>query len=334
MNILVTGGTGYIGSHTVCELIKHGHNIVIVDNLYNSSIEVIDSIEEITGVKPIFYQVDITDKNELENVFIENNFDGIIHFAGYKAVAESCVKPMEYYRNNVSGSLNVYELAHKYHVDNIVFSSSATVYGDSFEVPFKEEYGLGNCTNPYGQTKKINELMLSDYAKAYQNMSVVLLRYFNPIGAHPSGLIGENPNGIPNNLVPYIAKVAIGELDHINVFGNDYNTIDGTGVRDYIHVVDLAIGHVLAIEYALKHKGCEVINLGTGHGSSVFEVIRAYEKACGQELKYEIKARRDGDIAECFADTEKAFKLLGFKTIYNIDEMCADSYRFMVKNLK
>lgn len=332
MKILVTGGMGYIGSHTVCELIKSKHSVVIVDNLYNSSIDVLERIEKITGIKPKFYQVDICDFNELEQVFKENDFDAIIHFAGYKAVGESSIKPTLYYKNNVAGSINLYELAQKYKVNNIVFSSSATVYGDNFDAPFKEEYGLGNCTNPYGETKKINEIILTDISKANKSLSVVLLRYFNPIGAHPSGLIGENPNGIPNNLVPYIAKVAIGELDSINVFGNDYDTIDGTGVRDYIHIMDLALGHVKAIEYASLNKGVEVINLGTGRGYSVLEVIKAYSKACGQDLKYEIKNRRQGDIAICYADTDKAYHLLNFKAIYDIDQMCLDSYNYMIKN--
>lgn len=332
MKILVTGGIGYIGSHTVCELIQAKHEVSIVDNLYNSSISVLDRIKEITGVKPKFYEVDICDYQELEKVFQTEAFDAIIHFAGYKAVGESVVIPTLYYKNNVAGSINLYELAQKYNVHNLVFSSSATVYGDNFNAPFKEEYGLGDCTNPYGETKKMNEVILSDLCKANKNLSVVLLRYFNPIGAHESGLIGENPNGIPNNLVPYIAKVAVGELEQINVFGNDYDTIDGTGVRDYIHITDLAIGHLKAIEYAAKHKGVEVINLGTGNGSSVLEVINAYNKACGKELKYEIKDRRPGDIAVCYADTEKALRLLGFKAKYGIEKMCQDSYNYMIKN--
>ena len=266
MNILVTGGTGYIGSNTCVELIKNNHNVVIVDNLYNSNIDVLDKIENITGVKPKFYEIDILDFDKFENVFKENNFDAIIHFAGYKAVGESNDIPITYYDNNISGSINLYKLMLKYNVNNIVFSSSATVYGDDFQAPFKEEYGLGHTTNPYGTTKMMNEMIIQDMAKANKNISAGLLRYFNPIGADQTGQLGENPKGIPNNLVPYISQVVMGVRDYLRVWGNDYDTVDGTGVRDYIHVVDLAIAHVLAIEYAFKHKGCEVINIGTGKG--------------------------------------------------------------------
>ena len=328
MKILVTGGTGYIGSHTCVELINSGHQVVIVDNLYNSKKDVLDKIEKITGTKPSFYEIDILDKDKLEIVFKENKFDAVIHFAGYKAVGESVSIPLTYYKNNIAGSINLYELMEKYEVKNLVFSSSATVYGDDFEVPFKEEYGLGTTTNPYGTTKKMNEMILTDLCKANTNMSTVLLRYFNPIGAHESGLIGEIPNGIPNNLVPYIAQTAIGQREYLKVFGNDYDTVDGTGVRDYIHVVDLAKAHVLAIEYASKHKGCEVINIGTGKGYSVLEVLHAYEKACGHEIAYKIVERRPGDIATCYADTKKAKDLLGFEAKFDIDQMCQDSYRF------
>ena len=328
MKILVTGGTGYIGSHTCVELIKNKHDVVIVDNLYNSNSAVLDRIEKITGIKPKFYKVDILDKEKLEQVFIENTFDACIHFAGYKAVGESVEKPLLYYQNNIIGSINLYELLIKYHVNNLVFSSSATVYGNDFEVPFKEEYGQGKATNPYGQTKAMNELIISDLAKANQDMSCCLLRYFNPIGAHESGLIGEVPNGVPNNLLPYVAKVANGQLDHLNVYGNDYDTIDGTGVRDYIHVVDLARAHVLAIEYASKTKGVEVINIGTGKGYSVLEVVEAYKKASNKNVPYVIVDRRPGDIATCYADTSKAKKLLGFEAMYDIERMCLDSFRF------
>lgn len=328
MKILVTGGTGYIGSHTCVELIESGHEVVIIDNLYNSSIDVIDKIKTITGVKPEFYEVDILDSNKLEEVFKNNNFDAVIHFAGYKAVGESVSIPLTYYKNNIAGSINLYELMKKYNVNNLVFSSSATVYGDDFEVPFKEEYGLGTTTNPYGTTKKMNEMILTDWGIADFNVSTVLLRYFNPIGAHESGLIGEIPNGIPNNLVPYIAQTAEGQRDFLRVWGNDYDTIDGTGVRDYIHVVDLAKAHVLAIEYACKHKGIEVINIGTGKGYSVLQVLHAYEKACGHEIPYKIMERRPGDIATCYADTSKAKELLGFEAKFDIDRMCQDSYRF------
>lgn len=328
MKILVTGGTGYIGSHTCVELINNGYEVVIVDNLNNSSIDVIDKIQQITGIKPVFYQVDILDKDGLEKVFEENQLNAVIHFAGYKAVGESVAIPLTYYENNISGSINLYQLMKKHHVNNLVFSSSATVYGDDFDVPFKEEYGLGTTTNPYGTTKKMNEMIITDMCKADSDLSCVLLRYFNPIGAHESGLIGEIPNGIPNNLVPYIAQVVSGQREYLNVWGNDYDTPDGTGVRDYIHVVDLARAHVKAIEYALNHKGTEVINIGTGKGYSVMEVLKAYEKACGKEIPYRIMNRRPGDIAVCYADTEKAERLLGFKAEYDIDRMCEDSYRF------
>lgn len=334
MKILVTGGTGYIGSHTCVELINSGHQVVIVDNLYNSKKDVLDKIEKITGTKPSFYEIDILDKDKLEIVFKENKFDAVIHFAGYKAVGESVSIPLTYYKNNIAGSINLYELMEKYEVKNLVFSSSATVYGDDFEVPFKEEYGLGTTTNPYGTTKKMNEMILTDLCKANTNMSTVLLRYFNPIGAHESGLIGEIPNGIPNNLVPYIAQTAIGQREYLKVFGDDYDTVDGTGVRDYIHVVDLAKAHVLAIEYASKHQGCEVINIGTGKGYSVLEVLHAYEKACGHEIAYKIVERRPGDIATCYADTKKAKDLLGFEAKFDIDQMCQDSYRFTQNLLK
>ncbi len=334
MKILVTGGTGFIGSHTCVELIESGHEVVIVDNLYNSSIEVLDNIEAISGVKPKFYKVDILDRPSLEEVFKENDFDAIIHFAGYKAVGESVSIPLTYYQNNISGSLNIYELMQKYHVDNIVFSSSATVYGDNFEVPFKEEYGQGDTTNPYGTTKKFNEIILTDFARANKDISVVNLRYFNPIGAHPSGLLGEDPEGTPNNLVPYIAKVATGELDHLRVFGDDYDTPDGTGVRDYIHVVDLAKAHLKAVEYATSHKGAEVINVGSGKGYSVLEVLKAYEAACGKKLPYKIYPRREGDIAVCYADTTKAKELLGFEVFRGIEDMCRDSYNYMIRHKK
>lgn len=334
MKILVTGGTGFIGSHTCVELIESGHEVVIVDNLYNSSIDVLDNIEAISGVKPKFYKVDILDRPSLEEVFKENDFDAIIHFAGYKAVGESVSIPLTYYQNNISGSLNIYELMQKYHVENIVFSSSATVYGDNFEVPFKEEYGQGDTTNPYGTTKKFNEIILTDFARANKDISVVNLRYFNPIGAHPSGLLGEDPEGIPNNLVPYIAKVATGELNHLRVFGDDYDTPDGTGVRDYIHVVDLAKAHLKAVEYAVSHKGAEVINVGSGKGYSVLEVLKAYEAACGKKLPYKIYPRREGDIAVCYADTTKAKELLDFEVCKGIEDMCRDSYNYMIRHKK
>ena len=332
MNILVTGGTGYIGSHTCVELLNEGHNVIIVDNLYNSSVSVLDRIEKISGKRPIFYQVDILDKEGLSKVFKENKIDGVVHFAGYKAVGESVKLPLTYYQNNISGSLNLYELMKEYDVNNLIFSSSATVYGDDYKAPCKEEFGYGTTTNPYGTTKKMNEMILQDLAFADKNLSVVLLRYFNPIGAHESGLIGEDPKGIPNNLVPYIAKVAIGKLEYLNVFGNDYDTVDGTGVRDYIHVVDLAKAHVKAMNYALNHNGCEVINIGTGKGYSVLEVVKAYEKASGKKINYKITDRRPGDIDICYADPSKAKKLLDFQTQFELEQMCLDSYNFMINN--
>jgi len=333
MKILVTGGTGYIGSHTCVELIKHGDEVVIVDNLFNSKTNVLDHLETITGIKPKFYEVDIRDSKGLEIVFKENKFDAVIHFAGMKAVGESVEKPIEYYDNNVTGSLVLYSLMKKYQVKKIVFSSSATVYGNDFEVPFKEAYGRGNPTNPYGATKAMNEKIIEDMCIADKEMSAVILRYFNPLGAHESGLIGEIPNGIPNNLVPYVAQVATGKREFLRVWGNDYDTIDGTGVRDYIHVVDLARAHVKALEYANKHQGSETINVGSGMGYSVMEVIKAYEKACGKPIPYKIMERRPGDIATCYADTKKAEELLGFKSELDLDRMCIDTVRFN-NNLK
>lgn len=330
--ILVTGGTGYIGSHTVVELIEAGYEVVIVDNLYNSSKAVLKRIEKITGVLPKFYEVDILDGPALNQVFEENHLDAVIHFAGYKAVGESVSKPLTYYQNNIAGSLNLYETMLKHQVYNLVFSSSATVYGNPASVPICEDFPLGPTTNPYGTSKLYNEQILRDVCKAYPEFSVVLLRYFNPIGAHQSGLIGEVPNGIPNNLLPYIAQVAIGKREYLSVFGNDYDTVDGTGVRDYIHVVDLALGHIKAIEYAFDHQGVEAVNLGTGHGYSVLQVKDAFAKACGKEVAFKLVDRRPGDIAECYADTTKAKEVLGWSAQYDIDTMCQDSWRFQSMN--
>jgi len=332
MKILVTGGTGYIGSHTSVELILKNHEVVIVDNLYNSSLAVLDRIEKISGVKPKFYQVDICDIEKLEQVFKENQFDACIHFAGYKAVGESVSLPLVYYQNNIAGSINLYRLLMKYNVMNLVFSSSATVYGDNFKSPLKESYGKGTTTNPYGETKSMNERIISDIGIANKDFSACLLRYFNPIGAHESGLLGEVPNGIPNNLIPYVARVANGTYDHLKVFGNDYNTKDGTGIRDYIHVVDLAKAHVLAIEYANTHKGVEVINIGTGRGYSVMDVIHAYKEASKKDVPYRIYPRRPGDIETSFADPYKAHELLGFQAQYDLKRMCEDTYRFYTMN--
>ncbi|MFV0552770.1 MAG: UDP-glucose 4-epimerase GalE [Anaerorhabdus sp.] len=329
--ILVTGGTGYIGSHTCVELIKAGYNVVIVDNLYNSKKVVLERIEKITGTKPKFYEVDILDRAGLEKVFEENKIDAVIHFAGYKAVGESCIIPLTYYKNNISGSVNLYEVMKEAGVKTVVFSSSATVYGDPASVPIKEDFPL-STTNPYGTTKLYNEQILTDVSKADAEWSVMLLRYFNPIGAHKSGLLGETPNGIPNNLVPYVAQVATGQREFLRVWGNDYNTVDGTGVRDYIHVVDLALGHIKAVEYALKHKGVEKVNLGTGIGYSVLQVKDAFAKACGKEIAFEIMERRPGDIATCYADTTKAKEVLGWSAQYGIDEMCQDGWNFTLMN--
>ena len=329
--ILVTGGTGYIGSHTCVELLNAGYDVVIMDNLYNSSEEVLKRIEKITGKKAKFYKVDLLDKDGIRTIFKENTIDAVIHFAGYKAVGESVQIPLTYYQNNVAGSLNLYEVMNEYNVKKIVFSSSACVYGAPKSVPIKEDFEI-HTTNPYGATKVMNEMILQDVYTSDNDWGVLLLRYFNPIGAHKSGLLGEVPNGIPNNLVPYIARVANGQLEYLRVWGDDYPTPDGTGVRDYIHVVDLAKGHIKAVEYALSHKGVEKINLGTGKGYSVLEVLHAYEHACGKELAYKIMDRRPGDIAECYADTEKAEKVLGWKAQYGIEEMCKDSWKFTLDN--
>ena len=329
--ILVTGGTGYIGSHTCVELLNAGHEVVIMDNLYNSNVAVLDRIETITGKRPKFYETDLLDKEGLRKIFAENPIEAVIHFAGYKAVGESVQIPLTYYENNISGSVNLYQAMKEAGVKKIVFSSSATVYGDPVSVPIREDFAV-HTTNPYGTTKLMNEMILEDVCHSDEEWSVLLLRYFNPIGAHESGLIGEVPNGIPNNLVPYIARVANGQLEYLRVWENDYPTVDGTGVRDYIHVVDLARGHICALDYALNHHGVEKINLGTGRGYSVLEVLHAYEKACGHELPYKIMDRRPGDIATCYADTAKAKELLHWQAEYDIDKMCEDSWNFTLKN--
>lgn len=332
MNILLTGGAGFIGSHTCVELLNSGYDVVIADDLSNSKINVIDRIEKITGKRPKFYKVNVTDKTEFEAVFAENSIDAVVHFAGYKAVGESCEKPVMYYRNNIDATLTLLELMEKYDVNNIVFSSSATVYGADADIPYIESMPTGSCTNPYGWTKLMIEQILRDSAAANKNLSVVLLRYFNPIGAHESGLIGEDPNGIPNNLLPYITQVAMGKLEKLGVFGDDYNTHDGTGVRDYIHVSDLADGHVLSIEYARSHEGVEVINLGTGVGYSVLDVVKAFEQANNLEIPYVIKPRRDGDLPEYYADAKKAKKLLGWSAKRDLQTMCRDSWNWQKNN--
>lgn len=328
MSILVTGGTGYIGSHTVVELINSGYDVVIVDNLSNSKEKTLDYIEKITGKRPKFYKADILDKEALRKVFEENkDIEATIHFAALKAVGESVEKPIEYYINNISGTLCLLSIMKEFNVKKIVFSSSATVYGDPASVPIKEDFPK-SATNPYGQTKLMIEQILSDLYISDKDWSVILLRYFNPIGAHISGLIGESPNGIPNNLMPYINQVALGKLDHLRVFGNDYNTHDGTGVRDYIHVVDLAKGHIKAIERAKNITGVEAYNLGTGKGYSVLDIVKNFEKATGVKIKYEITPRRPGDIAECYADPSKAYNILNWKAEKNLEDMCKDSWRF------
>ncbi len=332
MNILVTGGAGFIGSHTCVELIESGYKVVVVDNLINSSKEAVRRVEKITGVTIPFYPVDLLDEEGLNKIFDTENIDAVIHFAGLKAVGESVVKPWNYYNNNITGTLNLCKVMMEHRVKNIIFSSSATVYGDPAEIPITENCPRGAITNPYGHTKSMLEQILSDIYKADTQWNVVLLRYFNPIGAHESGLIGEDPSGIPNNLVPYIAKVAVGKLDCLGVFGDDYDTPDGTGVRDYIHVVDLAKGHVKALKKIEDNSGLCIYNLGTGIGYSVLQIVKAYEKACGKSIKYEIKARRPGDIATCYANPEKAREELGWEAMYDIDRMCQDSYRWQSMN--
>lgn len=332
-NILVTGGAGYIGSHTVVELLNSGYGVVVVDNLCNSSEESLARVKQITGKDVKFYNADVRDRAALDTIFTENKIDFVIHFAGLKAVGESCAKPIEYYDNNLCGTLVLLEAMRDHGCKKIVFSSSATVYGTPERLPLDENCRTGGTTNPYGTSKFFQEIMLEDVYKADKEWTVVLLRYFNPVGAHESGLIGEDPRGIPNNLTPYIAKVAIGELKEVGVFGNDYPTPDGTGVRDYIHVVDLARGHVAAID-RIKDSGVYVYNLGTGVGYSVLDVIHAYEKACGHSLPYSIKPRRPGDIAACYADASKAERELGWKARYGIDEMCASSWNWQKNNPK
>ena len=332
MHILVTGGAGYIGSHTCVELLNAGYEVTVVDNLYNSSEKALDRVQEITGKAVQFYKADIQDRDAMNKVFDENKFEAVIHFAGLKAVGESVAKPIEYYQNNIGGTLVLTDVMRHHGCKNIIFSSSATVYGDPAIIPITEECPKGQCTNPYGWTKSMLEQILTDIQKADPEWNVVLLRYFNPIGAHKSGTIGENPNGIPNNLMPYISQVAVGKLEKLGVFGDDYDTPDGTGVRDYIHVVDLAKGHVKAINYIFSNPGLDVINLGTGVGYSVLDMVKAFGKACGKEIPYEIKPRRAGDIAMCYADPAKAARVLGWKAEKGLDEMCADTWRWQSQN--
>ena len=331
MSILLTGGAGFIGSHTAVSLLNAGQDIVIVDNLYNSSPKVIDRIERITGKRPVFVEADCCDRAAMDRLFSDYDITGVIHFAGLKAVGESVEKPLLYYRNNLDSTLTVLEVMREHNCHQFVFSSSATVYGDQ-PAPLYETAQTGGCSNPYGWTKFMIEEILKGACRADPALSVVLLRYFNPIGAHESGLIGENPNGIPNNLMPYITQVAIGRRERLTVFGDDYDTPDGTGVRDYIHVMDLARGHVAAIAYMAEHPGESIFNLGTGKGYSVLDVLHAYEKACGKTLPYVIDPRRPGDIAVCYADPTKAKEELGWEAQYGIEEMCADSWNWQQKN--
>ena len=331
MNILLTGGAGFIGTHTCVELLNAGHNAIIVDNFYNSCAEAVRRVEEITGKKVKLCNADVCDPEAMEKIFAENAIDAVIHFAAYKAVGESVAKPMEYYRNNLDCTLTTLETMRRHGVKRFIFSSSATVYGIPDHMPLDETMPT-SCTNPYGWTKYMNERILTDVAHANPDWSIVLLRYFNPIGAHESGRIGEMPNGIPNNLMPYISQVAAGKREQLSVFGDDYPTPDGTGVRDYIHVVDLAKGHVAAAAYAAEHTGVEVINLGTGHGYSVLDIVKAFEKVNGVKVPYKIEDRRPGDIAECWADPKKARELLGWTAEKNLEDMCRDAWRWQTQN--
>jgi UDP-glucose 4-epimerase len=331
MKVLLTGGAGYIGSHTCVELLNAGHTPVIADNYDNSCPEAVKRVEEITGKSVPVYEIDVCDREAVDKMFSENDFDAVIHFAGLKAVGESCEIPLRYYRNNLDSTIVLLEAMEKYNVANFVFSSSATVYGVPEKVPLVEGMPTG-CTNPYGWTKLMNEQILTDASTANKNLSVVLLRYFNPIGAHESGRIGEDPNGIPNNLMPYITQVAAGKLKELGVFGNDYPTHDGTGVRDYIHVVDLAKAHVKALDYAGEHKGTEIFNIGTGTGYSVLDIVNTFMRVNNLTIPYKIKPRRSGDIAECYANAEKAEKVLGWKAEKNLDDMCRDSWNWQSHN--
>ncbi|MBR6516307.1 MAG: UDP-glucose 4-epimerase GalE [Bacilli bacterium] len=331
MTVLVTGGAGYIGSHTVVELIEKGYEVIIVDNLSNSKIEVLNRLKMITNKDIPFYQDDVCDKNKLRNIFKSHSIDAVIHFAGLKAVGESTKVPLKYYENNILSTLSLIEIMKEYNCKNLIFSSSATVYGYQEIMPIKEDASL-SATNPYGRTKLFIEYILKDLYEADNSWNIALLRYFNPVGAHPSGLIGEDPSGIPNNLCPYITQVAVGKMPYLKVFGNDYDTVDGTGVRDYIHVTDLALGHVLSIKKLLENSGLVIYNLGTGKGTSVLEMINAFEKATNKKIDYKIVERRSGDIGTCYADCSKALEELGFRTIKSIDDMAKDAWNFQVKN--
>lgn len=332
MSILVTGGAGYIGSHTCVELLKEGYEVVVLDNLCNSCKKSLDRVFEITGKKIKFYEEDLLNKDGVRKVFENEKIDAVIHFAALKAVGESVKKPLQYYHNNITGTLVLCEVMEEFNVKNIVFSSSATVYGDPKVVPITEDCPKGIITNPYGQTKSMMEQILTDFNVADPSFNVVLLRYFNPVGAHESGLIGEDPKGIPNNLMPYISQVAVGKLDCLGVFGNDYDTKDGTGIRDYIHVVDLSIGHIKALKKLEKDKGVFIYNLGTGVGYSVLDMVKAFEKASNIKVKYEFKPRRAGDIAKCYADPSKAERELGWKAERNLEQMCSDTWKWQTNN--
>ena len=331
-NILLAGGAGYIGSHTAVELLNSGYNVIVVDNFVNSCPESIKRVEKITGKSVKLYEADVKDKSKLEEIFSENKIDAVIHFAGLKAVGESVKMPVEYYRNNIDTTLSLLETMKKFNVCNIIFSSSATVYGEDNKVPYTEQMKRGTCTNPYGWTKVMMEQILEDTAKANPDMSVILLRYFNPIGAHESGMIGEDPQGIPNNLMPYVAQVAVGRRDKLTIYGNDYPTPDGTCRRDYIHVVDLAKGHVKAIDYAFTSKGVEIFNLGTGNPYSVTEIVTTFERVNNIKIKYEYGKRRAGDLPESYANADKAYKILGWKTEKTLDDMCKDLWRWQSMN--
>lgn len=333
MAVLLTGGTGYIGAHTAIVLLEAGYEVVLADDLSNSKAEVIDRIEQITKKRPAFYKIDVSDAKALSLVFKAHTIDTVIHFAGFKAVGESVKKPLEYYKNNLNATIEILNAMHEYGAKNLVFSSSATVYGPYGESPLKEDASTG-CINPYGWTKWMSEQIIRDAAHAYKELSCMLLRYFNPVGAHPSGCIGEDPNGIPNNLMPYISQVAVKKLDHLTVHGDDYDTIDGTGVRDYIHVLDLAEGHLAAMRYCENHTGVEAVNLGTGHGISVLELVHAFEQVNGIAVPYVIGPRRAGDVATCFADTKKAAELLNWRAYRTKEDMCRDSWNWQSKNPK
>ena len=332
MNVLVTGGAGYIGSHTCVELLERGYGVIVADNLVNSSAKSLERVQQITGKSLDFYEIDVRDRAALDRIFEKHDINCAIHFAGLKAVGESVSMPLEYYDNNLNSTITLCRAMKDHSVKNIVFSSSATVYSGDNDMPLRESSHTGMCTNPYGWTKYMSEQILRDTAFADEEWSIALLRYFNPIGAHSSGLIGEDPRGIPNNLMPFISQVAVGRRDHLNVFGNDYDTHDGTGVRDYIHVVDLARGHVCAIEYMQKHKGENVFNLGTGMGYSVLDMVKAFERVTGIKIPYEIVARRPGDLATVYSSPDKSAELLGWKAQYNLDDMCRDTWAWQSKN--